>query len=534
MLAYIFMGIVRLKSMELRDYQVQAIDDLTQAGVDGHRKFLLVCPTGAGKTIIASKIILHASGNGYPVLFLAHRRELIFQCADKLKSFGVDCGIILSQEPQEPHKKVQVASVQSYHVKVMRKRTLDKPPAELIIFDEAHHLMSSNTWMRILEEYPNALVLGMTATPINRRGSGMGHCFDAMIKCPSISELVGSGHLVSVRYFAPSIPDLNGVKIQAGDYSEPQLESRMDTPTLIGEVCENWSRICPDRKTIVFASGVKHSIHLAECFRNIGIKAEHLDGTTDKEIRDNIIARFKDGDLQVLVNCQVLTEGFDCPVASCLVLARPTKSLMLYLQMAGRGLRPWPGKQNLILIDHAGAVYEHGTLDQDFDWKMEYAGGTINEERVAKRKEQKKRQITCGQCKTVYEGRLKCPECGWQPQVRGKPVNTYEAYLQEIDRVENPPVDKRTFWNGLRGYAVKKNFKPGWAYFKYKEKFGVGPSNAWRQDQPIEPTLEVMSWIKYLNIKWAKRRQSENPRKYEVPQTVSTPESWDDDEFIRG
>lgn len=518
--------------MQLRPYQTDAIDDLTTEAAGGKKRLLLVCPTGGGKTLIAGKIIQTAVSNGYSVLFLAHRRELIFQCAEKLKLYGINCGLILAQEPLEPYKKVQVASIQSYLVKVFRKRHFDKPVADLVVFDEAHHLLSSSTWMRILEEYKDSIVLGMTATPINRKGQGMGHCFDTIVSCPPIKQLTRDGYLVPVRYFAPSIPDLNGVKVQAGDYVESQLESRMDTPKLIGDICENWARICPDRKTIIFASGVKHSIHIAETFNQGGVKAEHIDGSTDKEQRDNIIERFKSGEVRVLVNCQVLTEGFDCPDASCLVFARPTKSLMLYIQVAGRVLRSAPGKADCIIIDHSGVVYEHGPVDQDFEWKMEYEKGSIEDDRVKIKVERKKRQITCDQCKMIYEGRLECPGCGWKPTVRGKPVNTYEAYLQEIDGSTLPQVDKKMWWKAFRGHSQKMGYKPGWAWVKFKEKFGHSPKREWDYEAGIVPPLEVVSWIKYTQIKWAKRRDKDKAVPAQAPFSSPKQEDLFDKPFL--
>src|SRR3990167_2073053 len=151
--------------------------------------------------------------------------------------------------------------------------------------------------------------------------------------CPSIKSLTAAGYLVPAVYFAPSIPDLKGIKVQAGDYVEKQLEERMDRPKLVGDVVENWARVCPDRKTLVFASGIKHSIHLTEAFNAVGVKAEHVDGKTPAEERAAIIKRFAEGATRVMSSCGVFIEGFDEPSASALIFARPTRSLMLALQI---------------------------------------------------------------------------------------------------------------------------------------------------------------------------------------------------------
>ena len=464
-----------------------------------------MAPTGSGKTCIAASIVRHANSNGHRVLFLAHRRELVWQCSEKLYGLGIEHGIIMADEPHDPTRLTQVSSLQSLHSRAIKRKKLKLPPADLVIFDEVHHLFSAASWQNVLEEYPNALILGLTATPINRLGTGMQHCADVMVKCPSIQDMTKEGFLVPVRYFAPSIPDLKGIHVRMGDYVEKELEERMDQAKLIGDVCENWSRICPDRQTLVFACGIKHSIHMRDGFRSIGIKAEHVDGNTPKQERDEIVGRFKRGDVQVLLNCQVFTEGADFPEASALVFARPTRSLLMYLQVAGRVLRPAPGKKDCVIIDHAGVIYEHGPVAQDWDWQLDYGNEkTIYDKMGPIVKEKKKRQITCDKCKHVYEGVLICPECGNVPTVKGKPVATYEGYLQEIDQIDAPKVaDKMTWYLMLLGYARSKGKKDGFAYFKFIEKFNCKPAWDWKNIAPIEPSLEVKSWIRSRQIAWA-------------------------------
>jgi superfamily II DNA or RNA helicase len=162
---------------------------------------------------------------------------------------------------------------------------------------------------------------------------------------------------VPTVYYAPSEPDLRGVKTQAGDYQINQLAKRMDRPDLIGDVISTWHRYSQRRKTLVFCVDVPHSIHVKDEFVRSGVRAEHVDGSTPKAERDAILGRLASGETEVVTNCMVLTEGFDLPAIGCIVLARPTKQLGLFRQMAGRDLRPAPDKDNLILLDHAGAVY---------------------------------------------------------------------------------------------------------------------------------------------------------------------------------
>src|SRR3990167_9791275 len=257
--------------MILHDFQKTAIDDITTEAANGHRRIILQAPTGSGKTILASQLVFHAVSNGQKVLFLVHRRELLWQTQEKLKTFGIECAVLIPGEPYDPTELACVASIQTLHARAIRRRVIVLPPADLVICDEFAHAFSSGTWQKILDSYKNSWIVGLTATPINRRGHGMGHCADFMVKGPSIQHLIDLGHLVPVTYFCPSLPDLTKLKIQAGDYVQNQLEERMDKPKLIGDILTHWSKICPDRKTIVFASGIKHSIHIAEAFNSIGV-----------------------------------------------------------------------------------------------------------------------------------------------------------------------------------------------------------------------------------------------------------------------
>lgn len=497
--------------MELRQYQQDCIDDLTTEASNGKKKIILQLPCGAGKTVIASRIIQHATSSGKKCLFLVHRRELLWQAVDKLEKYGMSCGIILAEEPHDPTLPIQVASIQTLYSQAVKRMKITMPKADIVFVDEVHHSLSSKTWQKIIENYKNSYIIGLTATPINRLGRGMNGMFESLLCGPKISNLIDLGHLVPVKYFVPSIPDLKGVKVRQGDYAEDQLEARMDKPELIGDICVNWSRIAPTRKTIVFASSVKHSIHIAERFNSIGVRAEHLDGESEKIKRDSIIKEFSQGNLQVLTNCALFTEGTDIPAASCLVFARPTKSLLLYLQVAGRVLRPFPGKSDAIVIDHAGVIYEHGVIEQDWKWELDYQDRTINELMSRSKKEKSKKQITCGSCSLLYSGQLHCPACGWKPKVRGENVPTYEAYLYELEKETIAPIeDQQKWWQELQGYAVLHQYKRGWAWFKFKEKFGFNPPGKILRFQEIAPGLEVKSWVRHTQIKWAKSKN--NPK----------------------
>jgi DNA repair protein RadD len=222
-----------------------------------------VAPTGSGKTLIASEVIRRSENS--LVLFLAHRRELIHQCQAKLHNFGIDAGLILAGEPRDTMRRVQVASVQTLASRCLR-RGEELPPAQLVIVDEAHHCPAA-TYQRILEQYPNAKLVGLTATPCRRDGRGLGGIFKELVECPQIGELIHLGHLVGTKVYAPSVPDLTGVRTRAGDYNEEQLAAAMDRSALVGDIVTHWHRLANRRPTVVFATSVGHSVHIRDEFK---------------------------------------------------------------------------------------------------------------------------------------------------------------------------------------------------------------------------------------------------------------------------
>lgn len=496
--------------MELRNYQEQVITDLSVSLGKGNKRVILQAATGSGKTVMASSIVKRAVDKGNSVLFLAHRRELITQCSNKLNLFGISHGIIMAGEINEAWHSVQIASVDTLRARAISSKRMKLPEADIIIIDECHRTLS-NTYRKIIKEYEGKVVLGLTATPCRGDGLGLGHVYQDMVCAPTIKNLTENGHLVPTKYFAPTIPDLQGIKMIAGDYNKKQLASKMDTPKLVGDVVTNWLTIANGKTTVIFASSVQHSINLMESFNKIGISAAHIDGTTPIEERDFTLKQLEDGEITVLCNCLVLTEGWDCPSAEVCVLARPTKSLGLYLQMVGRVLRPMKGKDSATIIDHSGAVYEHGFIDDEFEWDLD-PSKKIQE----KKKRETKREthpITCEKCFTVYSGTKECPSCGSVHIKKGRALFVGDGELGEIDRnsrkikkKEYNTDQKREWYSMLRGYAFSKGYKDGWAYYKYHDKFGAAPP--WKKNTTVEPSLEVLSWITYINIRNSKKKSA--------------------------
>ena len=295
----------------LRGYQEEAISDLASAMRDSQR-VLLQMMVGSGKTVVASEIMRRAVEKGRKVLFLANRRELVRQCSSKLRAYGVPHGFIMAGEWGSPSSPVQVASIATLASRGLKRKSIEMPEADLLIHDEAHGGVTP-TMKKVFAAYPNARVLGLTATPARGDGKSLGLIYEDMVIGPSVNRLIAEGALVPCKYYAPSIPDLKKVRIVRGDYDESQLGSVMDKPALIGDIIDHWEKHSRDRKTIVFASSVSHSRNLAYQFNQRGIPAIHIDGTTRTDDRDIAIRDFDAGVYQVLVNCQVYIEGFDSP-----------------------------------------------------------------------------------------------------------------------------------------------------------------------------------------------------------------------------
>jgi superfamily II DNA or RNA helicase len=502
-------------SFELYKFQGKAINELRSAIARRYRHLLLQAPTGAGKTVIAADIVKRATDKGRRVMFLAHRRELVNQCADKLLNFGVDHGLLMAGEFPYGAADCQVASIDTLRARCITTNKMPLPQADVIIIDECHRSLAP-TYIKIIESYPDAVVLGLTATPIRGDGKGLGHVYDYMVKCPSIMELIKLGHLVMPRTFAPTIPDLTGVRKQAGDWHPSDLERAMNHRRLVGDIVTHWHRLASDRPTVVFASGVKHSINLKDEFVRQGVRAAHVDGDTPLADRAELIDDLKKGNIQVVCNYGVLTEGFDEPTLSACVLARPTKHLGLYLQMAGRTLRPADKKKDSLIIDHSGNVYEHGFVTDDHDWALEEGKALHSDTAERQRVFDEKQPITCVMCTAVYTGQLPCPKCGHVPEKKGRYVETLHGELTEVRIEKRRTAKKRTYtmeekqdwYSQLMWYALDKKKNKGWIAHTYRAKFGVWPQGIIEISK--EPTKEVLGYIRHRNIAYAREMEKEN------------------------
>lgn len=491
--------------LKLRPYQRGAIDRLEELLRAGVRAPLIVAPTGAGKTVIAAEII-RAAGED-KVLFLAPRRELIHQTCRKLDDVGVTYGVILSGDPRSNlYARVQVASVDTLIARALRTNKLQLPQFARIIVDEAH-VGLTNTRQRLLDLWPGAVIIGLTATPCRSDGKALGRIYDELIEVASVAELVEAGFLVKSRYFSVSEPDLRRVKTTAGDYNLHQLDEVMNQSKLVGDIVQHWLEHASTRRTVVFATSIEHSVALAQQFLDNGVTAEHVDANTPQAMREAIFRRFSNGETQVLTNCTLASIGFDLPELDCVVFARPTKSLGLYLQMLGRGLRPAPGKSDCLVLDHAGNVVRHGFATDPRYWTLhgKYAEDLEAKQKAKDEKEKKEeRELTCPVCKCRWCGGNQCPECGYWFPPKAKKIETQDGKLvelgQQLASKDHSPARKMQFYFELCGFADAKGYNAGWAAHKYREKYGDWPAWKWREHVDthggLDPSMETQRWVK--------------------------------------
>jgi superfamily II DNA or RNA helicase len=500
--------------MELRQYQKDVLNNIILSNKNGNDKIILQAATGSGKTVMSSALIRYFVGKGSSVVFLAHRRELIIQASKTMSKLGVGHGIIMAGISANGFESVQVASIDTLRARAIDTNKMELPPANLLVIDEAHRSMSP-TYLKLIEKYKelyDPLIVGLTATPVRADGTGLGLVYSDMVKAPGIKELTALGSLVEADYYAPTVPDLRRVGTVAGDYNGKDLNEAMDKPKLVGNIVETWKHLANGTSTIVFASGVKHSQSLAEQFTDAGVAAAHLDGSTDNDERERILKEFNDGLITVICNCMVLTEGFDAPIAQTCILARPTKSLSLYIQMVGRVLRPYPGKDRAIVIDHSGAVYTNGFATDEHDWKL--GTGKVPENERVEPEEREETQVTCEGCFHVHTGSNICPRCGHINSSKSAYVGYVEGMLglvskktKKVEKVEKYGDGfKKQFYQELLGLAILRKRTPDWAVHKYRARFKEAPE--FGKVDATNPGKDTKSYVTYLNIRSARSRRN--------------------------
>jgi DNA repair protein RadD len=412
----------------------------------------------------------------------------------------------MSQVSPRPMQAVQVASIDTLLVRGVRSSAMDLPPADLVIFDEAHRARG-RTREHLISLYPEAALLGMTATPCRSDGRGLGNLFDVMIECPQVADLIVGGYLVKSRVYAPVNPDLKGVRVEKGDYVISQLAGRMNTEALVGDIVEHWYKHGEGRCTVAFAVDVAHSVAIRNQFLGAGVRAEHLDGETPLPERADILARLASGETKVVSNCMVLTEGWDSPPVGCTILARPTKQMALFRQMVGRVLRPADGKPDAVILDHSGAVFRHGLPEDYVEWTLEVDGRAAAPVHEKRKAGEAPALRECPACKAVMT-KPPCGVCGWVPEPKARNIDFEDGRLGLVvggkSRAPRYTDEQKFTWHRmLIGEALRRGKNPNWAFYLFRDKFGHDRPSHWERTA-LEPTLEVTNFVRSRVIAFAK------------------------------
>ena len=452
-----------MSDIKLRTYQQNFIDAIRNEFRLNHRRVVGVAPCGAGKTIMTGWMIREALNRGKRSIFFVHRKELIAQTSKTFTALDIPHGIISAGCDMDVNLPVQIASVQT-----LAKR-LDKVPApNFLICDECHHILA-NTYKKVLDAFPDAFLLGVTATPLRMGGITLVDSFDAMVVSLSVDELINLGNLTSFKYFAPAEGiDLHNVRTKFGEYVNSDLENVMSSKKIIGNIVDNYLHFAENKSAICYCVNVRHSINVAKAFRDAGISAAHCDGETPPAIRDSIVNDFRLGKINVLCNAELFGEGFDVPNMQAVILARPTKSLTLYIQQAMRPMRPDPNDPNkvAIIIDHVQNYLRHGLPNTPHQWSLE--------PNPPKRKE-KPPVKKCPQCECLLPVYTKiCPQCGYVFETQERDIEEYDGQIAQVDvfhdskKYPDKPTVKHPFTkpDEFLSFAKKRNYKIGWVAFQ--------------------------------------------------------------------
>lgn len=410
--------------MQLRPYQIDLIDR-TREALRVSPNVLMQSPTGSGKTAMLVHMMKTAASRGKRSFFCVHQNELLSQTSKALWHQQLTHGVIASGRVQS-NQPVQIASVQT-----LVRRTDKYAPPDLIIIDEAHRA-AADTYRRVIDAYPGARVIGLTATPERTDGKGLNDIFQDIIEGPTIRQLIDAGYLCDYEIFAPSVGvDLSGVGKLAGDYNKKQAAEAVDKATITGDAVDHYRKLANGKRCVVMCVTIEHAKHVAAQYNVAGIPAACIEGGMSNSERDDVLQRFGTGALKVVTNVQLLVEGVDIPSIEVVQWLRPTQSLIVWMQGNGRGFRPSDGKERLIILDHVGNTERHGLPDEDRLWSLDGKKGR------QKREGEAEKGFAVQQCKSCFSvfrpGVTACPTCGAEVELRTRKIEEVDGELSKVD-----------------------------------------------------------------------------------------------------
>ena len=455
--------------MQLRPYQNELITAIRASLRLGHKRVLLVSPTGSGKTALTTEIIKSAKEKGSRAYFLVHRNELVKQTSQALWDRHIEHGRIQGGRASST-QGVLVASVGT-----LVRRTDNIISPDLIIIDEAHR-SNAPTYRKIIEAYPDAIVIGLTATPERTDGRGLGDVYEDLVELVDVADLIEMGFLCDYIVLAPPKKfNVDGVHTVAGDYNKKELAEATDKTTITGDAIEHYKRHAMGKTCIVFCVTVDHSKHVRDMYIQAGIPCEQLDGSHSEAERQAVLDRYKSGEVKVLTSVDLFIEGVDVPRIEVVQWLRKTKSMIIWRQGIGRGLRPSPGKDKLIILDHVGNSIDLGLPDDKYEWSLE------GSKKKGKGKQDPAINVKqCPKCYAVFRPNPNgCPHCG-DKTVQVREILQEAGELQEVDKDALRKSMKREQGNArgleeLIALGVNRGMKSpdGWAAHIYAVRSGM-------------------------------------------------------------
>lgn len=408
--------------MQLREYQTDIIERTRVQMRAGQRSILIQAPTGAGKTALTVSMLKSAADKGMRSWFLVHRRELLKQSSKAFALDNVYHAMIAANFPEDARAPIQVSSIQT-----MRHRMKRVKEPDFIVWDECHHL-AAGSWAAIFAAFPNAFHVGLSATPVRLDGQGLGQFFPVMVQGPSVAWLIENKYLSKFKLYAPSGINTQGLHTRMGEFVHDELVHAVNKPSITGNAIKEYEKKCGDRRALGFAVSIEHSQYVVSQFNGRGISAAHVDGDTPPDLRDETLAKFQEGKILVVFNCQLFGEGVDLPAVEGLIDLAPTLSLGATMQRWGRVLRTFPGKEHAMILDHAQNCLRHGLPDDEREWDLFGAG-----------EKKKKDEIdigvkVCPKCFAAQSARNPaCFCCGLVFTKKAREIDQLEGELEEID-----------------------------------------------------------------------------------------------------
>ncbi len=489
--------------LSLRDHQMKVIESLREGFKQGHRAQLLYAPTGFGKTEVAIYLMKATAEKFNRAAIVLDRIVLVDQTSMRLSKYNLRHGVYQSGHwKYAPSELIQVCSAQTL------ERRSDFPKIDLLIVDECH--VTREQTSEFIRNNPDVKVIGLTATPFTK---GLGTLYTNVVTGATTGWLVDNTWLCPLKVFIAKEIDMSGAKKVAGEWSQDIATER--GMRITGDIVEEWIKKTHEvfgkpEKTIVFCAGVAHGADLVEQFARKGYNFVSISYKDNDEFKKAAIEDFAKPDTEIhgLIATDILTRGFDVPDVKIGVSARPfSKSLSSHVQQMGRVMRSHYSKSFALWLDHSGNYLR---FRDDWDEVYEEGVKTLNETREKAKKEpteREKKESKCPACGHLWpRGVDTCPSCGHVRMKRSQ-VEAVAGQLEELVAGARIARDeKQSFYSEMIYIAREKNYNPGWASHKYREKFGVWPRGL--AEVPAQPTLKTMNWIKHSTIKWAKKRQA--------------------------